>query len=180
MNPSAPEQVRWTVADLDLLPDNGTRYEIIDGELFTIEAPRWSHQQIAGNICTEINRCPETIALGRAVMTPGILFSEASNVIPDVVWASYARLEVLLNEAEHLTGAPEPIVEVLSPASPLLSGFNAWLLHSSVKLAVSRIQPATVGSTIGSLGCQHHLTFGVYHPPLGFYERSWFGGDRIA
>lgn len=117
MNPSAPEQVRWTVADLDLLPDNGTRYEIIDGELFMTRAPRWSHQQIAGNICTEMNRSAETIAVGRAVMTPGIIFSEADNVIPDVVWASYTRLEALLNEAEHLTGAPELIVEVLSPGS---------------------------------------------------------------
>lgn len=117
MNQSATEQVRWTVADLDLLPDNGTRYEIIDGELFMTRAPRWSHQQLAGNICTEINRSAQTIAVGRAVMTPGIIFSEADNVIPDVVWASYARLEVLLNEAEHLTGAPELIVEVLSPGA---------------------------------------------------------------
>lgn len=32
-----------------------------------------------------------------------------------VVWASYKRLEILLDEAEHLTGAPELVVEVLSP-----------------------------------------------------------------
>lgn len=36
-------------------------------------------------------------------------------MIPDVVWASYERLEMLLDEAEHLTGAPELVVEVLSP-----------------------------------------------------------------
>jgi len=117
MSQAAPEQVRWTVADLDLLPDNGTRYEIIDGELFMTRAPRWSHQQIAGNICTEINQSPQTLAVGRAVATPGIIFSEADNVIPDVVWASYQRLEMLLDQAEHLTGAPELIVEVLSPGA---------------------------------------------------------------
>ena len=117
MSQAAPEQVRWTVADLDLLPDNGTRYEIIDGELLMTRAPRWSHQQIAGNICTEINRSSETLAVGRAVATPGIIFSETDNVIPDVVWASYARLENLLDAAEHLTGAPELIVEVLSPGA---------------------------------------------------------------
>jgi Uma2 family endonuclease len=117
MSQSAAEQIRWTILDLDLLPDNGTRYEIIDGELFMTRAPRWSHQQIAGNICTELNRAAETIAVGRAVATPGIIFSEADNVIPDVVWASYARLETLLDAAEHLTGAPELIVEVLSPGA---------------------------------------------------------------
>lgn len=35
--------------------------------------------------------------------------------IPDVVWASNERLEPLLDEAGHLTGAPELVVEVLSP-----------------------------------------------------------------
>ena len=34
MSQSATERVRWAFADLDLLPDNGTRYETIDGELF--------------------------------------------------------------------------------------------------------------------------------------------------
>jgi len=34
--------------------------------------------------------------------------------MPDVVWASNERLAVLLDEAGHLTGAPELAVEVLS------------------------------------------------------------------
>jgi len=42
-------------------------------------------------------------------------FSESDNVIPDVVWASNERLERLLDEAGHLTAAPELVVEVLSP-----------------------------------------------------------------
>ena len=36
--------VRWTVADLEVLPDDGGRYEIIDGELFVTRAPHWKHQ----------------------------------------------------------------------------------------------------------------------------------------
>lgn len=35
-------------------------------------------------------------------------------MIPDVVWASHARLQRLLDEARHLTAAPELVVEVLS------------------------------------------------------------------
>lgn len=115
MNQLAAERVCWTVADLDLLPDNGTRYEIIDGELFMTRAPRWSHQKVAANICAKLNRWSEETKLGEATIAPGIIFSEADNVIPDVVWASYERLAILLDEAEHLTGAPELVVEVLSP-----------------------------------------------------------------
>src|SRR5438093_2573527 len=37
---------RWTVAMLDALPDDGNRYEIIDGELFVTPAPSYVHQRI--------------------------------------------------------------------------------------------------------------------------------------
>jgi Uma2 family endonuclease len=109
------DRVRWTTADLDLLPDNGTRYEIIDGELFMTRAPRWQHQRTADKICTVLNIWSDETGLGEATTAPGIVFSDADNVIPDVVWVSKGRLETLLDEAEHLTGAPELIVEVLSP-----------------------------------------------------------------
>ena len=117
MNQPTVERVHWTIADLELLPDNGTRYEIIDGELFMTRAPRWSHQQVADNICAELNRWSRETGLGRAVTTPGIIFSDANNVIPDLAWASHDRLSQLLDEAEHLTGAPELIGEVLSPGA---------------------------------------------------------------
>src|SRR5215813_11419792 len=37
---------RWTVAMLDSLPDDGNRYEVIDGELFVTPAPSYAHQRI--------------------------------------------------------------------------------------------------------------------------------------
>lgn len=48
-------------------------------------------------------------------IAPGIIFSDSDNVIPDVVLASHERLKNLLDEAGHLTGAQELVVEVLSP-----------------------------------------------------------------
>ena len=53
----------------------------------------------------------------RRHIAPGIIFSDADNVIPDVVWASNERLAALLDEAGHLTDAPELIIEVLSPGT---------------------------------------------------------------
>lgn len=46
-----------------------------------------------------------------------MIFSDADNVTPDVVWVSRERLAVLLDKAGHLTGAPELVVEVLSPGN---------------------------------------------------------------
>ena len=114
MSASTIERTRWTTADINLLPDNGTRYEIIDGELFMSKQPHWHHQETCGNIYQELRSWSQDSGLGRASITPGILFTESDNVVPDVVWASNERLSALMDEAGHLTGAPELVVEVLS------------------------------------------------------------------
>ncbi|MFQ4138292.1 Uma2 family endonuclease [Nodosilinea sp. PGN35] len=114
---SAVDRVRWTTADLELFPEDGKRYEIIDGELIVTRAPSWSHQEVTGRVFAALDSWCQETDLGRAAINPGILFTEEDNVIPDVVWASHERLELLMDEAEHLTGAPELVVEVLSPGS---------------------------------------------------------------
>ncbi|MBW4494791.1 MAG: Uma2 family endonuclease [Oscillatoria princeps RMCB-10] len=116
MSQTVTDRVRWTVADIDLLPaSEGTRYEIIDGELYMTRAPHWRHQRTCGKIFRALDDWSESSGLGQASITAGVLFSESDNVIPDVVWASNERLAALLDEAGHLTGAPELVVEVLSP-----------------------------------------------------------------
>ncbi|MBD6618053.1 Uma2 family endonuclease [Komarekiella sp. 'clone 1'] len=115
MSQTTYEGVRWITADLELLPDNGNRYEIIDGELFVTRAPHWNHQKVCTKILSVLNIWSETTGLGETVPNPGILFTDTDNVIPDVVWASNQRLATLLDDAGHLTGAPELVIEVLSP-----------------------------------------------------------------
>jgi Uma2 family endonuclease len=108
------ERIRWTSADLELLPDSSNRYEIIDGELLVTRAPHWGHQRATGNTHAELRNWSIATGLGETVQAPGVIFSDADNVIPDVVWISKARLAAGLDEAGHLTIAPELIVEVLS------------------------------------------------------------------
>jgi Uma2 family endonuclease len=112
----AIEGVRWTIYDLEVLPENEwTRYEIIDGELFMTRSPHRRHQQVCGKIFGKLDVWSESSGLGETIVTPGLIFSEADSVIPDVVWVSRERLAQIEDEAGHLTGAPELIVEVLSP-----------------------------------------------------------------
>jgi Uma2 family endonuclease len=113
---AATSSVRWTTADLAIFEgDRANRYEIIEGELFVTRAPDWKHQAVCVNIGTLLKLWSDQSGLGEAAINPGIVFSESDNVIPDVVWASHQRLERLLDEAGHLTAAPELVVEVLSP-----------------------------------------------------------------
>lgn len=51
MSQTTTDRVCWTTTDIELLANNdGTRYEIIDGELFVTKAPHWMHQETCGNI----------------------------------------------------------------------------------------------------------------------------------
>ncbi|HEY9626168.1 MAG TPA: Uma2 family endonuclease [Coleofasciculaceae cyanobacterium] len=116
MQSTTTNPIRWTTADLAIFEgDRSKRYEIIDGELFVPRAPDWKHQAVCINIGTALKLWSDQSDLGQAAINPGMIFSESDNVIPDVVWASYERLERLLDEAGHLTAAPELVIEVLSP-----------------------------------------------------------------
>lgn len=111
------EKRRWTTADLELMPDSDTRYEIIEGELFMSKQPHWHHQETCGNVYRELDNWSRASRLGRPSINPGVIFGEFDAVVPDVVWISHERLAALLDEAGHVTGAPELAVEVLSPGS---------------------------------------------------------------
>ena len=110
MHPST----RWQSADLELLPDNGNRYEIIDGELLVTRAPHWKHQKVITKLIQSLGIWSSQTNLGEVVTTPGLVFTDDDNVIPDLVWISTDRLERVLDESGHLLAAPELIVEVLS------------------------------------------------------------------
>lgn len=110
------EGVRWTVRDLELLPENElTRYEVINGELFVSRAPHRRHQQVCGKIARYLDAWSESNRLGETIIAPGVIFSEEDSVIPDIVWVSRERLPLIEDEAGRLTDVPELIVEILSP-----------------------------------------------------------------
>ncbi len=111
--------LRWTTRDLTAMPDDGgwKRYEIVDGELYVTHAPHIRHQNAGGNLQFELELWSRQTKLGKPVNTPGVIFSPYDAVIPDLVWASNARLEHGLDESGHFIVAPELVVEVLSAGS---------------------------------------------------------------
>jgi Uma2 family endonuclease len=109
---------RYTSADLENLPyDEWNRYEIIDGELHVSSAPSWHHQYTTSKVNVALDRWDDETGLGVTLPAPGVLFAEDDDVIPDVVWISRERLIALQDAAGHLLGAPELVIEVLSPGA---------------------------------------------------------------
>ena len=113
-----PTTKHWTSKDLETLPaDDGTRYEIIDGELYVSTLPSWHHQYTCSHLTEVLNTWSRATGLGMAVGAPGLIFAEDRDVGPDVVWISHGRLQGALDQAGHLTRAPELVIEVTSPGS---------------------------------------------------------------
>jgi len=106
---------RWTSADLERMPDDGNRYEIIDGDLYMSKQPHFYHQDVCGELQGELWNWNRATQLGRVVFAPGIIFAEDDDVAPDVVWVSNERLKTALGADGKFHEAPELVIEVLSP-----------------------------------------------------------------
>jgi Uma2 family endonuclease len=107
--------LRWTSSDLELLPDDGKRYEIVEGELYVSKQPHWHHQVVCGRLFALLDAWSRQTRSGAPSIAPGIIFDEDEDVAPDVVWVSKERLAGGLAEDGKLHSAPDLAVEVLSP-----------------------------------------------------------------
>ena len=108
-------RLRWTSKDLESFPDDGKRYEIIDGELYVSKQPHYYHQRVCTRLGSFLEVWSSESELGEASSAPGLIFAEGDDVAPDIVWASFARLKMLLQPDGKLHAAPELVIEVLSP-----------------------------------------------------------------
>jgi len=111
------QSLRWTSADLALFPDDGKRYEIIDGELYVAKAPHAYHQSVSAEIVRALVNWDHQTKIGRTLVAPGVVFSPDNDVIPDIVWVRRDRLRAAMDQAGHLRAAPELVIEVLSAGS---------------------------------------------------------------
>lgn len=108
-------ELRITVSDLEAFPEDGSRYEIIDGELYVSKPPHWRHQLTCDQVGDALRRWSKISGDGVAVTAPGLIFAESEAVAPDLVWVSRERLSRTIGDDGKLHTAPELVVEVLSP-----------------------------------------------------------------
>jgi Uma2 family endonuclease len=107
---------RLTYADYCLLPNDGKRYEIIDGELFVTPSPRRPHQKVVSNLVYYLNDFIKKHNLGEVYPAPfDVVFSRFDVVEPDILYISRTRSSVLTDK--NVQGAPDLVVEVLSEST---------------------------------------------------------------
>jgi Uma2 family endonuclease len=105
-----------TIADLEATPDDGNRYELIEGELHVSTAPSYLHQTILLNIGEAFRRYLRKHPVGEIVPGIGVIFDDFSGVIPDLVFFTMERKGHILTGG-RLSAAPDIAIEIVSPGA---------------------------------------------------------------
>jgi Uma2 family endonuclease len=100
-----------TRSDLDRMPDDGHRYELIDGSLIVTPGPLLRHQDVVLNLAVLLKaNCPPEL---KVVIAPfDVVIGEDTVIQPDVLVAERADFRL-----RELPRAPLLAVEVFSPST---------------------------------------------------------------
>ncbi|GAB2451354.1 Uma2 family endonuclease [Nocardioides hungaricus] len=103
-----------TAADLETMPDDGHRYELIDGALIVTPSPAVPHQRVVGNLHVLLRAaCTDDFEVMLAPLD--ITVSEITVLQPDLLVAPRSTLT-----GRKMVGLPVLAVEVLSPSTRLI------------------------------------------------------------
>ena len=113
---TAPPAFKFTYEDYRTAPPD-KRYELLDGELLLTPAPNLRHQRLQFRLGSRLGRFIEERALGDFFFAPcDVVLSDTDVVQPDLLFVSRERRRLLSN-GDNVRGAPDLVVEILSPAT---------------------------------------------------------------
>lgn len=115
--PRFPRQGEWTYEDWLKFPNDGWKYEIIDGVLHMTPPPAINHQRSSASLFARMRLHAESHDLGEVLAAPcGVrLPNQPVPVEPDILFVKKERLSII--GAQYVAGAPDLIVEILSPSN---------------------------------------------------------------
>lgn len=115
--PQFPRQGEWAYENWLKFPDDGWKYEIIDGVLHMAPPPTINHQRASGGLFARMRLHAEDNNLGEVLEAPcGVrLLNQPVPIQPDIFFIKKERVEII--EGQYVEGAPDLIVEILSPST---------------------------------------------------------------
>lgn len=110
-------QTRMTAREFMAQPESSEHVELIAGEFVMSPTPKFKHQNISLNSAVELRG---KVPHGKVVISPMDVYLDDENVVqPDVFWVSGVDSRCKLGDDGYWHGAPDLVVEVLSPSTAL-------------------------------------------------------------
>ncbi|MBI3650853.1 MAG: Uma2 family endonuclease [Acidobacteria bacterium] len=105
-----------TIADLDAMPDDGNRYELIEGAIYMSRSPTNKHQSALHYLQFDLESFLRESPVGILRPGLGVIFDDFNGVIPDLIFISNERIAKIAT-SERVYGTPDLVVEILSPGA---------------------------------------------------------------
>jgi Uma2 family endonuclease len=108
-----PRPIKLTYEDYVSLPDDGRRYEILDGELVVSPSPTTRHQIVVRNLLLALGNWVRAKGAGTVLCAPlDNILAQTTIVQPDVMYVSKARASIMSERG--MEAAPDLVIEILS------------------------------------------------------------------
>jgi Uma2 family endonuclease len=105
-------KIKLTYKDYASLGDD-KRYELIEGELYMVPSPDFSHQSVLGNLWDYLRNFTKKRQLGIVLCAPlDVVFPDNNVLQPDILFISKERMGIITEK--NIKGAPDLLVEILS------------------------------------------------------------------
>jgi Uma2 family endonuclease len=110
------QQVIFTYDDYLTLPNDGKRYEIIEGELYMTASPFYAHQRASHELDYLLTDFVKKHDLGEVLTAPfDVVLSMTDVVEPDILFVSKQRLHIITKK--NIIAAPDLIIEIISEST---------------------------------------------------------------
>lgn len=105
----------WTYADYARLPDDGNRYEVIDGELLVTPSPSPMHQRVLVRLVLVLDPYVQRHRIGILIPDVDLLFRTGQFLRPDLLVVTEDQRGGITDRG--VEAVPALVVEILSPTS---------------------------------------------------------------
>jgi Uma2 family endonuclease len=123
-----PRQGQWTYNDYAALPNDGRRYEVMNGVLIMAPAPTPEHQGVSTLLLVHLFQYSQAIGLGRIFAGPLDVELTPNRVVqPDLLVVLNANLHKIAEK--RFIGTPDLVIEIASPGTAIydrLSKYEAY------------------------------------------------------
>jgi Uma2 family endonuclease len=158
-----PKQGEWTYSHYAALPDDGQRYEIVNGVLIMAPAPSPEHQSIAVRLAYYVFPHVDLAGIGRLFTAPIDVELGPKNVFqPDIVVVLNAHLNRVADK--KIIGAPDLVVEIASLSTAVFDRLTKYEKYAHAGITeYCIVKPATRTIEVLALEGEEYRSLGIFN-----------------